>query len=155
MYILIYTSIYVYITVIYIYIWICTLIYKNQPSSLDCYFWAEYFFWGCARGGRIFVGKTELKLENQVSGIRKAYRHSTRAYLVDGSWDLQIMKPWGWMAALIKSKTNFKKKFNNVHLGAVLLPNQPSSLGCYFWATYRPPPGPTAAAVAQGGAGAL
>ena len=63
------------------------------------------------------------------------YRHSARSYLVDGSWDPQIMKTWERMAALIRSEINVSKNSKCTPRGVYLL-NQPSSLGCYFSETY-------------------
>ena len=62
----------------------------------------------------------------------RAYRHGARAYLVDGAWDPQIMKTWGWMVALITSKQKVSENKNKIHLGAVHLLSQPSSLGYSF-----------------------
>mgnify|MGYP007020065647 CR=1 FL=1 len=39
----------------------------------------------------------------------RAYCVSASGYLVDGSLIPQIMETWGWMAALIRSKTNISQ----------------------------------------------
>ena len=58
-------------------------------------------------GGYFFpVELWMLGLKNKPLVTEKAYRVSTSAYLVYGSLIPQIMETWGWMAALIRSKTN-------------------------------------------------
>ena len=135
---------------IYQYIYIYTMyIYKEKEkvrgrfgrqvgrASFRLQFlWHMDLFRECTRGGRINSIKTELpKRKNRSLVQERSYRHSARVYLVDGSWDPQNMKPWGWKAALIRSKTKYKKVQQCIPRG-LFLSNPPSSLGCYFWATY-------------------
>ena len=48
-----------------------------------------------SRGGGINSMKTELSSWKNRSLVEElAYRHSVSVYLVDGSWDSQIMKTW-------------------------------------------------------------
>ena len=78
---------------------------------LDQYFWASiletYHFRVYTHGGVFFPAKIWiLGLKNKPLVTERAYRVSTSAYLVYGSLIPQIMETWGWMAALIRSKTN-------------------------------------------------
>ena len=57
----------------------------------------------------VFPLEMYFGLEKQSSGSRKGILRSASAYLVDGSLNPQIMETWGWMAALIRSKTNIEQ----------------------------------------------
>ena len=87
--------------------------------------------------------KTQLSSwENRSLVEERAYRLSARAYLVDGSWDPQIMETWGWMAALIRSKANISESSKMYTQGAYICK---INLTCYFLGQFvilgkHPPP---------------
>ena len=75
--------------------------------------------------------KTQLSSwKNRSLVEERAYRLSARAYLVDGSWDPQIMETWGWMAALIRSKANISESSKIYTQGAYICK---INLTFYFW----------------------
>ena len=90
--------------------------------------WARWRGWPKALGYFFPVKNCILGLTNKPLVTERAYRVSTSAYLVYGSLIPQIMETWGWMAALIRSKTNIWKS-ENIYSQWGIFPEVGS---CYF-----------------------